>query len=102
MPLEDLRRQGLLLPERMWGHRPTIPLRTRLSVLFTFLVGLVSAWLIWAGAGGWLTFLGVGIFLLDLVLILLTTFQAVNAQVEALQGRGLEGKVEGLSREGGG
>ena len=99
MPLEDLRKQGLLLPEQMWGHRPTIPFRTRISVLFTFLVGLISAWVIWIGAGGWVTFVGVGIFLLDLLLILVTTFRAVDAQVARLHSRGLEGKVEGLDRE---
>ncbi|MGW8266999.1 MAG: hypothetical protein ACWGSQ_11560 [Longimicrobiales bacterium] len=96
MPLDDLRKQGLLLPEGMWGHRPQTTLRSRVSVLLTFGVGLLSAWMIWAGAGGWVTFLGVGIFLLDLLLILVTTFLAVNTQVDSLQRRGLAGKVEGL------
>jgi len=96
MPLDDLRKQGLLLPEGMWGHRPRTTLRSRLSVLLTFAVGLLSAWVIWVGAGGWMTFLGVGIFLLDLLLILVTTFLAVNTQVDTLQRRGLAGKVEGL------
>ena len=96
MPLDDLRKQGLLLPEGMWGHRPQTTFRSRISVLLTFAVGLLAAWGIWVGAGGWLTFLGVGIFLLDLLLILVTTFLAVDAQVDSLQRRGLEGKVEGL------
>lgn len=96
MPLNDLRKQGLLLPDHMWGHRPKATLRSRISVVSTFSVGLVSAWIIWAGAGGWITFLGVGIFLADLLLILLTTFLAVDTQVDSLHGRGLEGKIEGL------
>jgi len=101
MPLDELRKQGLLLPERMWGHRPRATLRSRVSVVVTFGLGLFAAWLIWAGAGGAVTFLGVGIFLLDLLLILLTTFLAVDTQVDSLQDRGLGGKVEGLeAREG--
>ncbi len=96
MPLDELKKQGLLLPERMWGQPPRATLRSRVSVLITFGVGLFAAWLIWAGSGGPVTFLGVGVFLLDLVLILVTTFLAVDAQVDALQDRGLGGKVEGL------
>jgi hypothetical protein len=96
MPLKDLKNQGLLLPDHMWGHRPRATFRSRLSVVLTFSVGLLSAWIIWIGAGGWLTFLGVGIFLVDLLLILFTTFLAVDTQVDSLHGRGLEGKVEGL------
>ncbi len=96
MPLDELKKKGLLLPERMWGHRPRTSLRSRISVLITFGVGLFAAWLIWVGAGGPVTFLGVGIFLLDLLLILITTFLAVDAQVDALQDRGLGGKIEGL------
>ena len=96
MPLNDLRKQGLLLPDGMWGQRPHATVRSRISVAVTFSVGLFSAWLIWSGQGGTLTFVGVGIFLADLVLILVTTFLAVDTQVERLQGRGLVGKVEGL------
>jgi len=96
MPLKDLKNQGLLLPEHMWGHRPRATFRSRLSVVLTFSVGLVSAGVIWFGAGGWLTFLGVGVFLVDLLLILITTFLAVDTQVDSLHGRGLEGKIEGL------
>ena len=102
MPLRDLRKQGLLLPERMWGHRPRATFRSRISVVITFGVGLLSAWIIWAGAGGWATFVGVAVFLVDLVLILFTTFLAVDTQVESLHGRGLEGKIEGLEPPKGG
>jgi hypothetical protein len=96
MPLSDLRKQGLLLPDHMWGHRPRATLRSRLSVAVSFSIGLLAAWLIWAGQGRGLTFIGVGLFLADLFLILFTTFLAVDTQVDALQGRGLGGKVEGL------
>jgi hypothetical protein len=99
MPLHDLKKHGLLLPEHMWGHRPRVTNRTRISVLVTFGVGLAAAWIIWAGQGGWMTFLGVGVFLFDLLLILLTTFLSVDAQVDGLEGRGLAGKVEGLERK---
>ena len=102
MPLEELRKQGLLLPRGMWGHRPKATFRSRISVLATFGLGLFSAWLIWAGAGGWLTFVGVALFLLDLFLILFTTFLAVDTQVESLLARGLAGKVEGLEKLDGG
>jgi hypothetical protein len=96
MPLKELTEKGLLLPKGMWGHRPRASLRSRLSVAVTFGLGLFSAGLIWAGSGGWLSFLGVGVFLLDLILILFTTFLAVDTQVDSLLARGLKGKVEGL------
>ena len=96
MPLEELKKQGLLLPERMWGHRPRASGPDRVSAVVTFSLALFAAWLIWVGSGGRLTFIGIGIFLVDLFLILLTTFRAVNAQVDSLEGRGLAGKIEGL------
>jgi hypothetical protein len=101
MPLEELEKQGLLLPKAMWGHKPRAALRSRISVVATFGLGLASAWIIWVGAGGWLTFLGVVLFLVDLFLILLTTFLSVDAQVDGLLARGLAGKVEGLEGPGG-
>ena len=98
MPLEELKKQGLLLPKAMWGHKPRATLRNRISVVATFGLGLLSAWIIRVGAGGWLTFLGVALFLVDLFLIRLTTFLAVDTQVDGLLARGLAGKVEGLER----
>ncbi len=96
MPLEELRKEGLLLPERHWGHFPRASLRSRLSVLITFSIGIGAAAVIWFGDGGWLTFLGTGVFLVDLFLILITTFLVVDARVDRLESMGLEGEVVGL------
>ncbi len=96
MPLEELKREGLLLPERHWGHPPRPTLRSRLSVLGTFSVALGAAAVIWFGDGGWLSFVGTGIFLVDLFLILITTFAVVDARVDRLEAMGLEGEVVGL------
>lgn len=96
MPLEELKKNRLLLPERMWGQKPRATLRTRVTALVTFSLALFAAWVIWVGQGSRLSFLGIGLFLVSLVLILVSTFQAVDVQVKGLEARGLVGKVEGL------
>jgi protein-S-isoprenylcysteine O-methyltransferase Ste14 len=99
MPLEELRREGLLMPERYWGDAPEATLRSRLSVLFTFGLGIAAAALIWLGDGGWVTFVGTGIFLVDLFLILWTTFLVVDVRVDRLESMDLGGEVEGLTED---
>lgn len=96
MSLDDLRRQNLLLPEEMWGSRPSESWRSRVQIVVCGLLFLVSSLCIWFGAGGWVTFLGIGIFLFDLFIFLIFTFRAVDHQVGHLVDQGVGGRVEGL------
>jgi len=96
MGLDELRQQNLLLPEEMWGTRPAESWRSRAQIVVCGLLFLVSALCIWFGEGAWVTFLGIGIFLLDLFLFLIFTFRAVDYQVGHLVDEGVGGRVEGL------
>ncbi|NIP57922.1 MAG: hypothetical protein GWM92_06715 [Gemmatimonadetes bacterium] len=100
MGLDELKEQNLLLPEKMWGGRPAESWRSRAQIVVCGLLFLVSALCIWFGGGSWVTFLGIGIFLVDLFLFLIFTFRAVDYQVGHLVEMGVGGKVEGFAREG--
>ncbi len=80
MSLEDLRNQGVLLPEREWGtHR----LKTTLHIVplvAAFAGALAGLGLTWAGDGAGLTWAGVGLFLVSLFALILTCDRAVLAQ----------------------
>ncbi|MGD2071027.1 MAG: hypothetical protein PVI57_20330 [Gemmatimonadota bacterium] len=85
MGLRELSELGLLLPREHWGHTPSASRRTAVLTTLAALLGLVSAALVWSGAGGTLTLVGLGLFLVDLGLFLLATFQAVEHRVAALE-----------------
>jgi len=99
MGLEDLGDQGLLLPEEHWGDNPEESWRSRAQIVVCGALFLASALLIWFGMGSWVTFVGIGVFLLDLVLFMVFTFQAVEFRVDHLLGLGVGGDVEGLLTE---
>lgn len=101
MPLRDLRRQGLLLPETHWGDAPISSDEGGGPALLTAALGTASVLLIWFGSGGAYTFAGLGLFFADLLLLLYFGFAAVDRQVQRLLNLGLGGKVEGLEPEGG-
>jgi len=56
MALDDLKQQGLLLPQKHWGHTPPVSWRGRLQLILCGALFVVSAGLIWFGRGGWPTF----------------------------------------------
>ncbi len=99
MALRDLRNQGLLVPQALWGDAPISTEGGDGSALATAAIGLASALLIWFGDGGPYTFAGLGLFFGDLVLFLVLGFTAVDRQVQTLLNLGLGGKVEGLELE---
>ena len=91
MALRDLDQLGLLLPRKHWGHRPRASLRTTVFTVLASLLGLAAAAMIWFGQGGTLTFVGLGLFLMDLGLFLVVTFWAVEHRMEALAEIGADG-----------
>lgn len=99
MALDDLEEQGLLLPEEAWGKRPQESWRSRAQIVVCGGLFLASALLIWFGSGSWPTFLGIALFLGDLSLFMIFTFQAVEFQVNHLLELGVGGEVEGLLAE---
>ncbi len=96
MPLDDLRRQRLLVPEDLWGPQPRPVRRIDLASLGAGVLAAVSAVLVWMGAGSTLTFVGLGLFFADLAALLLITFWSVETQVQRLVDMGLAGKIDGL------
>lgn len=91
MALRDLDDLGLILPREHWGHTPSASRRTGLLTLLASVLGLTAALLIWFGQGGTMTFVGVGLFLLDLLTFLLVTFMAVEDRMKQLAEIGAEG-----------
>lgn len=80
MSFEDLRDQGVLLPEREWGeHRLKTTLHT-VPLLAAFAGAVAGLVLIWAGDGSGLTWAGVGLFLASLFALTWTCDRAVLAQ----------------------
>ncbi len=66
MSIDDLREQGVLLPEEEWGeHRlvTTVPL---LPLAIGYVVAVASLVVMYVGAGGLLTWIGAGSFLVAL------------------------------------
>lgn len=96
MSLDDLKEQGLLLPREHWGRTPPVSWRGRLQLLLCGALFVLSAGLIWFGAGSGTTFVGIGLFFADLFLFVVLTFKAVDFQVAYLMDLGVAGEVEGL------
>ncbi|HKJ01458.1 MAG TPA: hypothetical protein VJ997_03355 [Longimicrobiales bacterium] len=84
MTLRDLDDMGLLLPREHWGHTPHAGRRTTALTVFAALLGLASAWVVWSGQGGIMTFVGLGLFLVDLAIFQVVTFLAVEDRMERL------------------
>ncbi len=95
MALRDLHDLGLLLPREHWGGVPRASLRTGLLTAGASAMGLASALLIWFGAGGTWTFVGVGLFFLTLLAFLLVTFRAVEERMARLEAIGADGAGAG-------
>lgn len=103
MSLEDLKRAGLILPEREWGKRG---LRSAVNRPLLVLVGagaVISSFLMYAGDGGLLTWLGMGLYLVFLLLFTALSLQAVERWAEGPGRRPSHrksGRRKGEDREG--
>ena len=65
MSLQDLKDEGVLLPESEWGgpsRKSTVP-RGSIAILLAVAVGALAA--AYMGGGGWLTWVGITVYLLD-------------------------------------
>lgn len=69
MTIEDLREQGVLLPEEEWGAHRLETTTSEGVLLAAFAVALAALVLAYVGAGGILTWVGTGVFLVDLYAI---------------------------------
>ncbi len=80
MSFEDLRDQGILLPEKEWGeHRVKTTLRL-VPLIASFAGAIAGLGLTWAGDGSGLTWAGVGLFLAAVFALTVTCDRAVLAQ----------------------
>ena len=82
MSIDDLREQGVLLPEEEWGEHE---LRTTVHVVplaAGFMVAVASLVVIYVGDGGMLTWVGSGVFLVALYAVTWMCDRAVLRQRE--------------------
>jgi len=87
MSLDELRDQGILLPEEEWGEHslePTVARGPLLVVLLLAVVGLVAAFV---GDGAWPTWVGVGLFLVCLYVATFLCDRAIEVQRERMSRR---------------
>lgn len=80
MSIEDLREQGVLLPEEEWGeHRleTTVPL---VPLAVGYAAAVASLVVMFVGAGGLLTWIGAGAFLVALYAVTFMCDRAVLRQ----------------------
>lgn len=85
MSMDDLREQGVLLPEEEWGKHKletTVPQRTLAALLVAVVAGLVMAYL---ADGGLLTWIGMGAFLVLLFVVTLVVDRSVMRQRERVR-----------------
>lgn len=88
MSLQDLKDQGVLLPESEWGSRSlegSVPRRSIAALLAVAVVALATAY---AGEGGALTWVGMGAYLLDFAAIWLVLDRATRRQRRRTGGGG--------------
>jgi membrane protein implicated in regulation of membrane protease activity len=103
MSLEDLREQGVLLPEERWGEHElttTVPRGWLLLALVAAVAGVVAAL---AGDGGSLTWVGIGVFLIALYAATILCDRAVERQRQRMEsGRRRRGRRGRRGRRRGG
>jgi len=85
MSLDELRDQGILLPEDEWGEHDletTVARGPLLVALLLAVAGLVAAFV---GDGAWPTWVGVGLFLAGLYLATVLCDRAVERQRQRMK-----------------
>lgn len=80
MTLEDLREQGVLLPEEEWGEHQLVTTAPSAALGFAFLTAAGACLLALLGDGGLLTWIGMGIFVAALLAITVICDRAVARQ----------------------
>lgn len=80
MPLEDLRNQGVLLPEEEWGEHRLETTVSQTPVLILFLIAVASWAAAYLGGGHLLTWIGVVMLLVSFFGIIFLCNRAVRKQ----------------------
>lgn len=100
MTIEDLREQGVLLPEEEWGsHRleTTVP---QVPLAVAFLVAAAALVAAYLGDGGAATWIGVGVFLASLYAITWMVDRAVFRQRRRVRRERAEAASPGETSDG--
>jgi len=82
MSLRDLRQLGVLLPHEEWGGYDLRTTVNKPAMVGTGTLAVVAMACMYAGDGGVLTFVGIGLFLAFMGLITRISLLAVEAQAE--------------------
>ena len=80
MSLKHLQKAGMLLPEEEWGRHDLHTSVNKPMLVAALAVGLGSVIAMCVGAGGALTFLAGGVFILFMIWITHISIKAVNVQ----------------------
>lgn len=80
MTLEDLREQGVLIPEEEWGRHRLETTTHRVPLLLAFLLSGAALAAAFVGDGGAITWIGMGAFLAGLFAIVWMCDRAVVRQ----------------------
>ena len=84
MSLEELEDAGVLLPEENWGKMKTVSNMNPILVVIIGIMAIGSIFMMLIGDGMLMTFIGIGLFLLDLVLFTAYGIWAINNQNKIL------------------
>lgn len=86
MTLEDLREQGVLLPEKRWGKHELTTTVAKWWLLAALAAAAGGVGVALAGDGGWLTWVGIGVFLVALSTATVLCDRAVVRQRRRMEG----------------
>lgn len=92
MTIDDLREQGVLLPEQEWGKHSLKTTAQRLPLAAAMLVATASCVLMLLGNGGRLTWVGVALFIVTLYAVTWMLDRAVARQRERVRRERAPGK----------
>lgn len=81
MTLEDLKEEGVLLPEREWGQHELSSTAPAAPFLGLILIAAATIIVALAGAGGPLTFIGIALFLIALGALTWLLDRAIREQL---------------------
>lgn len=82
MSMKDLKKLGILLPEKRWGEYELHTKVSRLGFVVTFSIGIVGGVLAYVGNGTTLTWIGILLYFVFLGLVTWISVRAVDQQNE--------------------
>ena len=98
MSYEDLKEQGILLPEEEWGNHRIETTVSQIPVLLLFVVSIIGCVLMFTGGGKEWTWIGIIIFFAGFFTMITLNNRAVHQQRERfLKERRKGGKKESSS-----